>query len=240
MSTGPDSAEIGRMFDSIAPRYDFLNHFLSFGFDRIWRRRAVRIVGKNCDPRKIVDVATGTGDLAISLTRLKPDSITGIDISPGMLEKGREKIAKRKLTGIIEFKEGGAEKMPLPDNTFNAATVAFGVRNFNDPLEGLKEMNRVLIPGGIIMVLEFSNPVSFPFKQLFAFYFRNILPLLGRMISGDSRAYTYLPESVKAFPDNDRFLDLMEQAGFERRHQRRLTGGVASIYTGFKSESNIN
>jgi demethylmenaquinone methyltransferase/2-methoxy-6-polyprenyl-1,4-benzoquinol methylase len=227
-------AAVESMFDSIAWRYDFLNHFLSFGTDRLWRRKAVWIMGKNIRPDTILDVATGTGDLAIAALRLNPSKITGIDISEKMLEIGRNKIDRKGLGGRIELMKGDSESIEFADNNFDAAMVAFGVRNFSDPLAGLKEMLRVIKPGGIVVVLEFSKPVSFPFRQIYNFYFLNILPFFGRMFSKDKNAYRYLPESVMKFPDNERFLTLLSDAGFSSPWQKKLSGGIASIYTGIK------
>jgi len=222
------------MFDSIAWRYDFLNHFLSFNFDRLWRRRAIKIISKSYQSPNILDVATGTADLAIAAMKLNPFKITGIDISRKMLEIGREKVEKKGFAGKIDLISGDSEKIPFDDNIFDVAMVAFGVRNISDPLKGLSEMRRVIRNGGMIMVLEFSKPSGFPFKTLYNFYFRNILPLLGRLFSKDKAAYRYLPDSVMKFPDNEEFLKLLVQAGCSDTHQIKLTGGVASIYTGIK------
>ncbi len=223
----------GSMFDSIAFRYDFLNHFLSFGIDRSWRKKAIREISLlNPHPSKILDVATGTGDLAIAALKLSPDHITGIDISGKMLEMGREKLRKKSLQERIEMLQCDSQKIFFPDRSFDVTMVAFGVRNFSDPLKGLSEMARVLIPGGVIMVLEFSRPSHTPFKQLYNFYFLKILPLIGKIISKSDYAYRYLPESVLQFPDNEQFITLLGKAGFTEVRQKRLTGGVASIYTG--------
>ncbi len=223
------------MFDSIAFRYDFLNHFLSFGTDRRWRKIAIRIISGRYSGPKILDVATGTGDLAIAALKLDPAHITGIDISEKMLEIGKEKIRVRCLSDIIDLQHGDSEMIPYSDNSFEIAMVAFGVRNFSDPLKGLNEMNRVLKPGGTILVLEFSKPSRFPFKQIYSFYFLSILPLMGRIFSNNRKAYRYLPDSVMQFPDNERFIELLTNAGFHGINQKRLTGGIASIYTGLKS-----
>jgi demethylmenaquinone methyltransferase / 2-methoxy-6-polyprenyl-1,4-benzoquinol methylase len=227
-------AAVKSMFDSIAWRYDFLNHFLSFGIDRLWRKRAIRTIFKAYKNPAILDVATGTGDLAITAMRFKPSKITGIDISANMLEIGRQKILKKGFSDKIELLEGDSENLPFIDNFYDVAMVAFGVRNFADPLRGLTEMRRVIRAGGMIMVLEFSKPQSFPFRPVYNFYFRRILPLFGRLFSKDKSAYTYLPESVMSFPDNEKFLKLLVDAGFNRTKQIKLTGGVASIYTGIK------
>jgi demethylmenaquinone methyltransferase / 2-methoxy-6-polyprenyl-1,4-benzoquinol methylase len=226
--------KVESMFDSIAWRYDFLNHFLSFGTDHIWRRRAVRIISRSFKNPYIIDVATGTGDLAIAAMKLNPIKICGIDISAGMLEIGNKKILKKGYSGKIELIRADSENIPFEDNHFDVAMAAFGVRNFADPLKGLTEMRRVIRNEGMILVLEFSKPTAFPFRPVYNFYFRNILPFFGRIFSKDKSAYTYLPESVSQFPDNERFLSLLTDAGFADTRQVKLTGGVASIYTGIK------
>jgi demethylmenaquinone methyltransferase/2-methoxy-6-polyprenyl-1,4-benzoquinol methylase len=222
------------MFDSIAWRYDFLNHFLSFGIDRFWRRRAVRIISNTYQNPEILDVATGTGDLAITAMRTNPLKITGIDISRNMLEIGREKILKKGFSEKIELIQGDSENIPFGDGIFDVSMVAFGVRNFADPLKGLIEMKRVLKNNGMILVLEFSKPSGFLFRSVYNFYFRNILPFVGRLFSKDKAAYSYLPDSVYKFPDNEAFLELLSDGGFSDTKQIKLTGGVASIYTGLK------
>jgi demethylmenaquinone methyltransferase/2-methoxy-6-polyprenyl-1,4-benzoquinol methylase len=227
-------AAVESMFDSIAWRYDFLNHFLSFNFDRLWRRRAIKIISKSYRTPHILDVATGTGDLAIAAMKLNPSGISGIDISRKMLDIGKEKVKRKGFSGKIDLMTGDSEKIPFDDNVFDVAMVAFGVRNFSNPLKGLSEMKRVIRDGGMIMVLEFSKPSGFPFKPLYNFYFRRILPLFGRFFSKDKAAYRYLPDSVMKFPDNEEFLKLLVQAGCSDTHQIKLTGGVASIYTGIK------
>ena len=223
------------MFDSIAWSYDFLNHLLSFGIDHLWRRRAVRIISRSFKNPHILDVATGTGDLAIAAMKLDPVSISGIDISAGMLEIGRKKIEKKGYSGRILLQRADSENIPFGDDIFDVAMVAFGVRNFADPLKGLTEMRRVIRNRGLILVLEFSKPASFPFRHVFNFYFMNILPFFGRLFSKDKSAYKYLPDSVSQFPDNEDFLQLLREAGFSDTCQVKLTGGVASIYTGIKS-----
>jgi demethylmenaquinone methyltransferase/2-methoxy-6-polyprenyl-1,4-benzoquinol methylase len=236
MQPGQDKkAAVSSMFDNIAFRYDFLNHFLSFGIDRCWRRKAVKIISETHENPEILDVATGTGDLAIAALKLNPVKITGIDISQKMLEKGREKMIKKGYSGRIELLNGDSEDIPFNENSFDVAMVAFGVRNFADPLKGLSEMRRVIRDGGLVMILEFSKPSKFPFRQIYNFYFMRILPLIGSLFSKNRNAYTYLPESVMKFPDNEQFIDLMERAGFSNVRQKRMTGGVASIYTGFKT-----
>ena len=222
------------MFDSIAWRYDFLNHFLSFGIDHLWRQKAVRIISRHYKNPEILDVATGTGDLAIAAMKLNPIKITGIDISQKMLEIGRVKTRKKGFAGRIELLQGDSENIPFGDDHFDVAMVAFGVRNFSYPLKGLMEMNRVIRTEGMIMVLEFSRPSGFFFRTVYNFYFRNILPFVGKLFSKDKAAYSYLPDSVYKFPDNEEFLNLLVQAGFYATSQVKLTGGVASIYTGLK------
>jgi demethylmenaquinone methyltransferase/2-methoxy-6-polyprenyl-1,4-benzoquinol methylase len=234
ISNTDKKAAVESMFDSIAWRYDFLNHFLSFNFDRIWRRKAIKIISRSYISPEILDVATGTGDLAIAAMKLNPSAIKGIDISQKMLEIGRLKIEKLRLNEKIELINGDSENIPFGDNVFDVTMVAFGVRNFADPVKGLTEMYRVTRTGGMIMVLEFSKPSGFPFKPLYNFYFKNILPLFGRFFSNDRAAYRYLPDSVMKFPDNEEFLRLLGNAGFSDTHQEKLTGGVASIYTGFR------
>jgi len=229
-------AAVESMFDSIAWRYDFLNHFLSFSIDRLWRRKAIRIISKYHKNPEILDVATGTADLAIASIRLNPVKVTGLDISAKMLQIGREKVEKKGLSNRIELLQADSESIPFGEGTFDVVMVAFGVRNFADPVKGLAEMNRVLRNTGLVMVLEFSKPSGFPFRWVYNFYFRNILPFFGRFFSKDKAAYNYLPDSVMKFPENEAFLNLLIQAGFSDTKQIKLTGGVASIYTGIKRQ----
>jgi demethylmenaquinone methyltransferase/2-methoxy-6-polyprenyl-1,4-benzoquinol methylase len=226
--------QIRRMFNSIAHRYDFLNHFLSLGIDRRWRKRLVKLVGQ-AKPRFILDVATGTADLAIELAILKPEKITGVDISEKMLEIGQQKLSKQNLDKIIFLKQTDAEKLPFSDRSFDLVTVAFGVRNFENLGRGLKEINRVLRINGSIAVLEFTMPRHFPVKQLYKFYFKFLLPRLGKWISRDSGAYSYLPESVETFPHGKAFATELEVAGFKEVMIYPLTFGIASIYLAKKS-----
>jgi demethylmenaquinone methyltransferase / 2-methoxy-6-polyprenyl-1,4-benzoquinol methylase len=228
-------AAVRTMFNSIAWRYDFLNHFLSFGIDRLWRKRAIKIIFREYRNPSILDVATGTGDMAITAMRYNPSRITGIDISVNMLEIGRQKVLKMGYSDKIELIEGDSEKLPFSDCVFDVAMVAFGVRNFADPLKGLTEMQRVVRNGGMVIILEFSKPQAFLFRPVYNFYFKRILPFFGQLFSKDKSAYTYLPESVMSFPDNEQFLKLLGNAGFTGTKQVKLTGGVASIYTGIKS-----
>jgi demethylmenaquinone methyltransferase / 2-methoxy-6-polyprenyl-1,4-benzoquinol methylase len=222
------------MFNRIAFRYDFLNHFLSLGIDRYWRNRSVKQL-KNITPKKMLDIATGTGDFAIcSFHKLHPEHVTGIDISEEMLEFGRKKLIRKKLESHITLITGDSESMAFEDQSFDAITVGFGVRNFEDLMSGLREMFRVLKPNGRVVILEFSKPRIFPVKQLYHFYFRFILPLMGRIISKDKTAYTYLHDSVVAFPDRNNFVKLMNDAGFDNTKFISLSFGIASIYIGDK------
>lgn len=225
--------QVAKMFNNISRRYDFLNHFLSLGIDRLWRKTAIRLL-KPVNPQYILDVATGTGDFAIQALSLRPKKITGIDISEGMLAIGRGKVEKMKLSEQIQLVKGDSENLQFADNTFDAVTVGFGVRNFEDLEKGLAEIRRVLKPEATLVVLEFSRPRKFPMRQLYNFYFKNILPGLGRLISNDKSAYTYLPESVAAFPDGTDFERILEKVGFKETTCRPLTFGISSIYTGRK------
>lgn len=226
-------AQVAQMFDSISHRYDFLNHFLSLGIDKLWRKKAVSIL-RPFKPAQILDVATGTGDFAIQAMSLSPVQVTGIDISEGMLEIGRKKIEARGLSQQVELKQGDSENIPFEGNKFDAVTVAFGVRNFENLEKGLSEIYRVLKPQGHLVVLEFSKPKVFPFKQLYNFYFKTILPFIGRWVSKDKAAYTYLPESVEAFPDGNDFASILQNVGFKEITCKPLTFGVSTIYTGRK------
>ncbi|WP_299579236.1 bifunctional demethylmenaquinone methyltransferase/2-methoxy-6-polyprenyl-1,4-benzoquinol methylase UbiE [uncultured Sunxiuqinia sp.] len=221
--------QVEQMFDNIAPKYDFLNHFLSLGIDKLWRKKAIRILKKD-QPKRILDVATGTGDFAIAASRLEVDEIVGFDLSEQMIRVGEEKVKKRGLSSVIHFQKGDSENMPFENESFDALTVAFGVRNFENLQKGLDEFHRVLREGGLALILEFSKPKYFPFKQLYRFYFFHILPRLGGMISKDASAYSYLPESVMAFPDDQVMLDILRQTGFTEVSQKRLTLGIATIY----------
>jgi demethylmenaquinone methyltransferase/2-methoxy-6-polyprenyl-1,4-benzoquinol methylase len=225
--------QVAEMFNNIAPKYDFLNHFLSMGIDVLWRKKAIKLL-RQSQPKQLLDIATGTGDFAIEALSLNPDKVIGVDISEGMLGMGKIKIEKKGLQSKIELLLGDSEKLPFQDNTFDAITVGFGVRNFENLEKGLTDMHRVLKSGGTALVLEFSKPKAFPIKQLYNFYFSAILPLLGKMVSKDSSAYTYLPESVKAFPDGEDFLAIYRKVGFIDVKQIPLSFGIASIYIGKK------
>lgn len=222
--------QIASMFDDIAFRYDFLNHFMSLGIDVIWRKKALGYL-KQQHPKLMLDIATGTGDFAIMANkRLQPEKIIGIDISEGMLEVGRQKIAKLGLTDKITMQLGDSETISFPDQTFDAITVAFGVRNFENLEKGLGEMRRVLKPGAKLIILEFSNPTVFPIKQLYNLYFRYITPLLGKWVAKSKAAYSYLPESVKAFPQGEVMCNILTNTGFQAVTCKKLTFGICSIY----------
>jgi demethylmenaquinone methyltransferase / 2-methoxy-6-polyprenyl-1,4-benzoquinol methylase len=225
--------QVARMFDSISGKYDFLNHFLSLGIDVRWRKKAIQSL-LNDKPKTILDVATGTGDFALEAMRLSPEKIIGVDISEGMLEVGRKKIQSKGLENSIELRSGDSENLPFEENKFDAAIVAFGVRNFENLEKGLLEIFRVVRPGGKLVVLEFSKPRMFPMKQLYWFYFKFILPVIGKSISKDSSAYTYLPESVQAFPDGEDFVSLLSKLGYKNATCKPLTFGISSLYTATK------
>ncbi len=225
------------MFDSIAPVYDFLNHFLSLGVDISWRKKAIRKL-RDLKPQIILDIATGTGDLALEAYRqLNPQKIIGVDISTEMLAIGNKKIKKRGLEKVMDLVEGDSENLQFPDHTFDAITVAFGVRNFENLEKGLTEMLRVLKPGGQLVVLEFSRPTLFPFKNLFNLYFQRILPAIGRFTSKDPSAYSYLYHSVQAFPDGSDFLEVLKKVGYQPVSHEQLTLGICSIYCAKKIEN---
>jgi demethylmenaquinone methyltransferase / 2-methoxy-6-polyprenyl-1,4-benzoquinol methylase len=225
--------QVAAMFDNISGRYDFLNRLLSFGSDMHWRRKLVKMVGL-LKPIEIIDLATGTGDMALALTGTGASRIVGVDISNKMLEIGRQKVKSKKLQHIIELEYNDAESLNFPDESFDVATVAFGVRNFENLSTGLSEIHRVLRKGGRLFVMEFSTPTAYPVRHLYRFYFKNILPFIGKSISGDPAAYTYLPESVDHFPSPEGFADLMEKSGFVSEGYRHLSMGTVTIFTGRK------
>ena len=230
---GSKKQQVAQMFDNISHKYDFLNHFLSLGIDIAWRKKAIKMLKKD-QPKQILDIATGTGDFAVEALALNPDKVTGVDISEGMLEVGRKKMKKKGLDDRIELLSGDSEGLQFDDNKFDAVIVAFGVRNFENLEKGLRDMHRVLKPGGKTVILEFSKPKSFPFKQLYHFYFKWILPKIGNVISNDTAAYTYLPESVQEFPDGQKFLSILDKIGFKNTQCKALTLGISSIYIGTK------
>jgi demethylmenaquinone methyltransferase / 2-methoxy-6-polyprenyl-1,4-benzoquinol methylase len=229
---GSKREQVEKMFDSISHKYDFLNHFLSMGIDHSWRRKAIARL-RPLNPKRILDVATGTGDLAIAALKLNPDEVVGIDLSENMLSVGRTKLTKKGIENI-SLMQGDSENLPFEDNEFDAITVGFGVRNYENLEKGLLEMKRVLRPGGKLVVLEFSKPGKFPVKQLFTFYSKYILPLWGKIFSGSNEAYVYLPESVKHFPEGKNFIEILNSCGYKKTDFSRLTFGITSVYEGTK------
>ena len=226
--------QVRQMFDNIAPHYDLLNRVLSAGSDRAWRKKAIKQL-RAPDNATLLDVATGTGDLAFEISKQYPTAtITGLDIAENMLDIARKKSGKRGLEHKIDFVGGDSENLPFESNSFDGATVAFGVRNFGDLDKGISEIFRVIKPGGRIVVLEFTRPRTFPFKQLFGMYFKYVLPRIGSLQSGDSRAYHYLYESVQAFPDYENFTAVLAKNGFKNTAFNVLTLGICAIYTAEK------
>ena len=221
--------QVASMFNNIAGRYDFLNHFFSLGIDILWRRKAINLL-RRFRPASVLDIATGTGDFAIEALKLNPQKVVGVDISEGMMAVGRKKLDQKGLSEKITLQYGDSEALPFEDASFDAITVGFGVRNFENLRNGLREINRVLSPAGAAAILEFSRPRKFPIKQLYRFYFKRIMPLAGKMISKDNSAYTYLPESVMAFPDGNDFAAILKEVGFKKVEQYPVTMGIATIY----------
>lgn len=228
--------QVENMFDNISRRYDLLNHLLSFNIDKLWRNKAIRLL-KPYQPEYVLDVATGTADFAISAARIHPKKIVGIDLSAKMLAIGQKKIRKKNLNHIIELQKGDSEALPFQDNFFDAAIVGFGVRNFENLETGLSEIFRVLKPGGVFIVLEFSQPRFGPFRHLYSFYFTSVLPFIGSLVSKNRQAYTYLPESVGEFPGGEIFLSVLQDVGFEKNRWFPVTFGIASIYEVRKPEN---
>ncbi len=222
--------QVAKMFDAISKNYDGLNRVISLGIDVKWRKKVVKIVGKN-KPKQILDIATGTGDLALMMAELSPDKIIGLDISEGMLAVGKEKIAKVNLSEKIEMVVGDSEEMPFDDDTFDAITVSFGVRNFANLDKGIKEIARVLKPSGVLVILETSNPLKFPFRQGYKLYTHLFLPIIGKLFSKDKVAYSYLSESANSFPFGAAFNNILQKNGFTSTEDTPVTFGVATIYT---------
>ena len=228
------SVQVERMFDNIAPAYDQLNHTLSWGIDKSWRKKAINWL-KPFQPQRMMDVATGTGDFAIQACRvLNPKELIGTDISEGMMNVGRQKVKDAGLEGRISFAKEDCTALTFPDNRFDAITVAFGVRNFEDLDKGLREMHRVLDTDGKLVILELSEPDWFPMKQLYALYSKVVIPTLGKLLSKDRSAYTYLPQSIKAFPQGEVMKEIILKAGFSQANFKRLTLGICTLYTATK------
>jgi demethylmenaquinone methyltransferase/2-methoxy-6-polyprenyl-1,4-benzoquinol methylase len=231
---GSKKEQVAAMFNAISPKYDALNRILSAGIDQSWRRKTLREI-RATGALKLLDVATGTADLALALAKGIPGSrVVGVDISAGMLEVGRSKVRARDLEGRVRLDLGDGEQLPYEESSFGAVTVAFGVRNFENLEQGLRDMRRVLEPGGTLAVLEFSQPTAWPLRSLYLFYFKNILPRIGRMVSKDASAYTYLPNSVQAFPYGEAFAAKLREAGFQSVRVRPLSFGIASLYLAIK------
>lgn len=226
--------QVERMFDHIAPTYDTLNHRLSFGIDHLWRRHAIAQL-KAHSPKRILDIATGTGDFALlSALRLKPELVSATDISEGMMDMGREKARQAGVDGVVVFERQDCEQLTYPADSYDAVTAAFGIRNFQHLDKSLKEMYRVLRPGGVACLLELSRPVSFPMRQLFWLYAHTLLPVYGRLVSHDASAYSYLISTIEAFPQGEQMKDILLRAGFSEAHFRRLTFGVCTCYIAIK------
>ncbi|MBK7310493.1 MAG: bifunctional demethylmenaquinone methyltransferase/2-methoxy-6-polyprenyl-1,4-benzoquinol methylase UbiE [Sphingobacteriaceae bacterium] len=225
--------QVAQMFDNIAFRYDLLNSILSLGIHKGWRKDCVKLLREH-KPKLILDVATGTGDFAIQCAQLDPEKVIGVDISEGMMKFGREKIKKKGLDKLITLEYGDAETISFPDNTFDAIVVGFGVRNFENLEKGLINLYRVLKPGGKLVILEFSNPRNGFIRWAYNFYFNKVTPFIGRLFSKDVRAYTYLPESVKAFPDNERFTDILKKLKYTQTSFKSLCFGISAIYQASK------
>ena len=230
---GSKKEQVAKMFNNIAPKYDLLNHTLSMGIDILWRKKAVRIL-KKLQPKKVLDIACGTGDFAIEDLKSGATEVIGLDISKGMVDVGIEKVNKKGLASKVSLRVGDSENILFEENSFDGITVGFGVRNFENLEKGLSEMHRVLNPEGQLIVLEFSKPKYFPIKQLYFFYFKFILPKIGKLVSKDQTAYTYLPDSVNAFPDGKKFTDILEKVGFKSTKIIPCSFGIASIYVGTK------
>lgn len=229
-NSGEKAEQVEQMFDNIAPTYDRLNHRLSWNIDRYWRRKALRQL-QPCHPRKLLDIATGTGDLAIQAVKMMPDvKVTAVDISEQMMKFGQEKVQKAGLAGSISFDKQDCTQLTIPDASYDAVTAAFGIRNFADLDKGLSEMCRVLRKGGHLCIIELTTPVAFPMKQLFRIYSHTVLPLYGRIISKDTSAYSYLTRTIEAFPQGERMTGILKKAGFAEARFQRLTFGICTMY----------
>jgi len=231
---GEKAQQVEQMFDHIAPSYDKLNHRLSWNIDKGWRRKAISQLAPY-KPQSLLDIATGTGDFAIlAAEMLKPTRLVGADISEGMMEIGRQKVREKGLDSIISFEKEDCLALSYPDTTFDAVTAAFGIRNFADLDAGLREMCRVLKPGGHLSIVELTSPVSFPMKQLFHIYSHTVLPVYGRLISKDTSAYSYLTKTIEAFPQGERMTEILHKAGFSEARFQRLTFGICTMYFAMK------
>jgi len=233
-SEGEKAAQVEQMFDNIAPTYDTLNHRLSWDIDKGWRKKAIKALAPY-QPQTMLDIATGTGDFAIlSAQMLHPRKLIGADISEGMMEIGRRKVKQLGLQDVISFAKEDCLHLSYEDGSFDAVTAAFGIRNFADLDQGLREMCRVLRPGGHLSIVELTTPPRFPMKQLFKVYSHTILPVYGRLISKDTSAYSYLTKTIEAFPQGERMMDILTKAGFRETAFRRLTFGICTLYTATK------
>lgn len=232
-TSGEKKEQVAQMFDNIANRYDFLNSIMSLGIHKGWRKKCVKLIADK-KPQVILDVATGTADFAVECAKLHPKKIVGVDISEGMMSHGRIKLKDLKLDTLITLESGNAETLTYADNTFDAIVVGFGVRNFQNLEKGLNNLYRILKPEGQIVILEFSYPTNFLVKAVYTFYFSNITPFIGKLFSKDKRAYSYLTESVKAFPNNQNFVNILNKLNYKNTSFKKLSMGVAAIYLGEK------
>ncbi len=230
----PSNTDVKQMFNHIAPTYDFLNHFLSAGIDKKWRKKTIALLAPY-QPKLILDIATGTGDLSIEALTLNPEHITGIDISENMLQIARKKITEKNLQQKITLLIADSEKLPFPPSSFDTVICSFGIRNFKNLEAGIKEMHRVLKENGIVAILEFSTPKNLLIKYGYLFYFKHILPFLGKIISKSEKAYSYLPNTVMSFPQGDEFINLLQKNGFAIKTYKRLSMGISSVYIAMKN-----
>ena len=228
-NTSQKKKDVMEMFDSIAGKYEFLNHFLSFGIDRGWRKKAFKII-EAYPHKRILDIATGTGDMTRMAARLKPEEIVGIDISLEMLKVQQHILQKKHLDHLINLQQAESENLPFESNSFDITTTTFGVRNFENLKQGLSEMHRVLRPGGVCIILEFSKPSKFPVKQFYNFYLNYFVPIVGNAISKNKSAYSYLSDTINQFPYGDDFVNILLKSGFMKSTCRPVSGGIASIY----------